>query len=153
MGCHTFSVRKVQKEIIDVSKYFRITKQIHTKKKPCSVIFRWVYHIVTDHVFSVESIVTYHRISRKQVYHITLSIYNTYCKHNFIILYVEEGSFMPLDSFNSHKNSQTFVITFDFIFNTCCVSYIFRKFIFRLNYNHDTLLCDTPNVLNAKINK
>ena len=33
---------------------------------------------------------------------------------------------------------------FDFIFDTICVPYIFRKFIFWWNYDHGTPLCDTP---------
>ena len=54
---------------------------------------------MTDHAFWVESIVTYHQISPKKVYHIVrdnLSIYNTYLKHDFNVLYVEEGSFIPV---------------------------------------------------------
>ena len=33
--------------------------------------------------------------------------------------------------------------TFDFKLNTICIPYIFRKFIFRLKYDHDRPLCDT----------
>ena len=61
--------------------------------------YRRVYHIVTDHAFWVESIVTYHRIYRKKCitkWRITLSIYYTYLTHDFIKPNVEEGSFMPL---------------------------------------------------------
>ena len=64
--------------------------------------FSWirrVYHIVTDHAFWVESIVTYHRIYRKKcitLWRITLSIYYTYLTNDFIKPNVEEGSFMPL---------------------------------------------------------
>ena len=63
-------------------------------------------------------------------------------KHDFHVLYVEKGSFIPL-VFNLHRNCQIFMITFDFIFNTVSVSCIFRKFIFWWNYDHDTPLCDT----------
>ena len=33
---------------------------------------------------------------------------------------------------------------FNFIFDTICVPYIFRKSIFGWNCDHDTPLCDTP---------
>ena len=36
------------------------------------------------------------------------------------------------------------MVTFDFIYNQICVSYIFLKFVFRWNYDHDMALCDTP---------
>ena len=38
------------------------------------------------------------------------------------------------------------MITFDFIFSTTFVPYIFRKFIFWCNNDHDTPLCDTPQL-------
>ena len=38
-----------------------------------------------------------------------------------------------------------FMITFD-IFNTTFVPYIFCKLIFRGNYDHNTPLCDTPQL-------
>ena len=49
-----------------------------------------------------------------------------------------------VSSFNLHRNCQIFMITFDFIFNIFCIPYIFWKFIFQWNYDHDTPLCDTP---------
>ena len=58
---------------------------------------RPVYHIVMDHAFQVESIVTYHRISPKKC--ITLSIYKCIThnlKHDFLVQYVEEGNFIPI---------------------------------------------------------
>ena len=64
-----------------------------------NITLRRVYHIVTDHAFWVESIMTYHRIYRKKCitqWRITLSIYYTYLTHDFIKPNVEEGSFMPL---------------------------------------------------------
>ena len=36
------------------------------------------------------------------------------------------------------------MITFDIILNTNCVPYIFRKFMFERNYDHDTQLRNIP---------
>ena len=49
-------------------------------------------------------------------------------------------------SFNSHRNFKIFMtnFNFNFIFDTICVPYIFRKSIFGWNCDHDTPLCDTP---------
>ena len=47
-------------------------------------------------------------------------------------------------SFNSHRNCKIFMTIFNFIFDTICVPYIFRKSIFGWNCDHDTPLCDTP---------
>ena len=47
-------------------------------------------------------------------------------------------------SFNSHRNCKIFMTNFNFIFDTICLPYIFRKSIFGWNYDHDTPLCDTP---------
>ena len=47
-------------------------------------------------------------------------------------------------SFNSHRNCKIFMTNFNFIFDTICVPYIFRKSIFGWNCDHDTPLCDTP---------
>ena len=108
--------------------------------------FRRVYHIVTDRAFWVESIVTYHRIYRKKCitkWRITLSIYYTYLTHDFIKLNVRGRKFHAF-SFNSHRNCKIFMTNFNFIFDTICVPYIFRKSIFRWNCDHDTPLCDTP---------
>ena len=54
---------------------------------------------MTDHDFQVESIVMFHWINRKEcitLWWITLSIFNYYLKHDFIIPYVEKGSFLSL---------------------------------------------------------
>ena len=52
-----------------------------------------------DQASRVESIVTFHRISRKKVYHIVMdnfvNLYK-YLKYNFIVPYVEEESFILL---------------------------------------------------------
>ena len=88
-----------------------------------------MYHVVMDHVFRVESIVMYHQTCQS-------------IKHDFLVPYVEEGSFIPLVYKFTQELSNT--IAFEFIFITICVPYIFRKFIFWCNYNHDTPLCDTP---------
>ena len=47
-------------------------------------------------------------------------------------------------SFNSHRNCKIFMTNFNFIIDTICVPYIFRKSIFGWNCDHDTPLCDTP---------
>ena len=47
-------------------------------------------------------------------------------------------------SFNSHRNCKIFMTNFNFIFDTICGPYIFRKSIFGWNCDHDTPLCDTP---------
>ena len=57
---------------------------------------------------------------------------------------VSLGRKFNTSSFNLHRNCQIFMITFDFIFNTICVPYIFWKFKFLLNFNQDTPLCNTP---------
>ena len=47
-------------------------------------------------------------------------------------------------SFNSPRNCKICMTNFNFIFDTICVPYIFRKSIFGWNCDHDTPLCDTP---------
>ena len=59
---------------------------------------------------------------------------------------VEEGSFIPLVLFCT-GNVKYFKIAFDFIFNTICIPCIFRKFIFRWNYNHDRPLCAATHLI------
>ena len=44
----------------------------------------------------------------------------------------------------SHRNCQIFVTDFNFKFDAIQIPETLRKFIFQLNYNHDTSLCDTP---------
>ena len=81
----------------------------------------------------------------KKVYHIvTANFVNLLhiSTHDFIKPNVEEGSFMPLVLI--HTGIVKYLTNFDFIFDTICVPYIFRKSIFGWNCDHDTPLCDTP---------
>ena len=105
-----------------------------------------VYHIVTDHAFWVESIVTYHRIYRKKVYHIVTDNFVNLFHISYAWLYKTEcwGRKFHAFSLNSHRNCKIFMTNFYFIFDTICVPYIFRKSIFGWNCDHDTPLCDTP---------
>ena len=96
-----------------------------------------------DHVFFVESIVTYHWIYRKK-WRITVSSYNSYLKHDFIIPYIEEGSFIPLVLIDTgivkyHEN-----IWFYIQYNLRTLH--IRKSIFWWNYDYVAALCDTPSL-------
>ena len=102
-------------------------------------LLRRVYHIVTDHAFWVESI-------PKKVYHIVTDNFVNLLHISYAWLYKTEcwGRKFHAFSFNSHRNCKIFMTNFNFIFDTICVPYIFRKSIFGWNCDHDTPLCDTP---------
>ena len=83
-----------------------------------------VYHIVTDNF-----------VNLLHLLHISYAwLYKTECW----------GRKFHAFSFNSHRNCKIFMTNFNFIFDTICVPYIFRKSIFGWNCDHDTPLCDTP---------
>ena len=82
----------------------------------------------------------------KKVYHIVTDNFVNLLHISYAWLYKTEcwGRKFHAFSFNSHRNCKIFMTNFNFIFDTICVPYIFRKSIFRWNCDHDTPLCDTP---------
>ena len=82
----------------------------------------------------------------KKVYHIVTDNFVNLLHISYAWLYKTEcwGRKFHAFSFNSHRNCKIFMTNFDFIFDTICVPYIFRKSIFGWNCDHDTPLCDTP---------
>ena len=82
----------------------------------------------------------------KKVYHIVTDNFVNLLHISYAWLYKTEcwGRKFHAFSFNSHRNCKIFMTNFNFIFNTICVPYIFRKSIFGWNCDHDTPLCDTP---------
>ena len=123
-----------------------------------------MYHIVTDHAFQVESILTYHRISGKKCttwWLITLSIYNTYIKHDFIILYVEKGSFIAVDIIYTEILSNIYGnFWFYFRYNLCTLHIPEVRFAMKLRSWYatmwytplvDTPLCDTPLLVDTPL--
>ena len=82
----------------------------------------------------------------KKVYHIVTDNFVNLLHISYAWLYKTEcwGSKFHAFSFNSHRNCKIFMTNFNFIFDTICVPYIFRKSIFGWNCDHDTPLCDTP---------
>ena len=82
----------------------------------------------------------------KKVYHIVTDNFVNLLHISYAWLYKTEcwrRKFHAF-SFNSHRNCNIFMTNFNFIFDTICVPYIFRKSIFGWNCDHDTPLCDTP---------
>ena len=99
---------------------------------PCNFLWQWST-ILTWYCCIVH--VSLNIMKKKCItkWRITLSIYNTCPKLDSIIVpYVEEGCFIPL------------VLIYSFKFNTISVPFIFRKYFFQWNNDHDTPLCDTP---------
>ena len=82
----------------------------------------------------------------KKVYHIVTDNFVNLLHISYAWLYKTEcwGRRFHAFSFNSHRNCNIFMTNFNFIFDTICVPYIFRKSIFGWNCYHDTPLCDTP---------
>ena len=82
----------------------------------------------------------------KKVYHIVTDNFVNLLHISYAWLHKTEcwGRKFHAFSFNSHRNCKIFMTNFNFIFNTICVPYIFRKSIFGWNWDHDTPLCDTP---------
>ena len=82
----------------------------------------------------------------KKVYHIVTDNFVNLLHISYAWLYKTEcwGRKFHAFSFNSHRNCKIFMTSFNFIFDTICVPYIFRKSIFGWNCDHDTPLCDTP---------
>ena len=82
----------------------------------------------------------------KKVYHIVTDNFVNLLHISYAWLYKTEcwGRNFHAFSFNSHRNCKIFMTNFNFIFDTICVPYIFRKSIFGWNCGHDTPLCDTP---------
>ena len=82
----------------------------------------------------------------KKVYHIVTDNFVNLLHISYAWLYKTEcwGRKFHALSFNSHRNCKIFMTNFNFIFDTICVPYIFRKSIFGWNCDHDTPLCDTP---------
>ena len=82
----------------------------------------------------------------KKVYHIVTDNFVNLLHISYAWLYKTEcwGRKFHAFSFNSHMNCKIFMTNFNFIFDTICVPYIFRKSIFGWNCDHDTPLCDTP---------
>ena len=82
----------------------------------------------------------------KKVYHIVTDNFVNLLHISYAWLYETEcwGRKFHAFSFNSHRNCKLFMTNFNFIFDTICVPYIFRKSIFGWNCDHDTPLCDTP---------
>ena len=82
----------------------------------------------------------------KKVYHIVTHNFVNLLHISYAWLYKTEcwGRKFHAFSFNSHRNCKIFMTNFNFIFDTICVPYIFRKYIFGWNCDHDTPLCDTP---------
>ena len=82
----------------------------------------------------------------KNMYHIVTDNFVNLLHISYAWLYKTEfwGSKFHAFSFNSHRNCKIFMTNFNFIFDTICVPYIFRKSIFGWNCDHDTPLCDTP---------
>ena len=82
----------------------------------------------------------------KKVYHIVTDNFVNLLHISYAWLYKTEcwGRKFHAFSFNSHRNCKIFMTYFNFIFDTICVPYIFRKSIFGWNCDHDTPLCDTP---------
>ena len=85
----------------------------------------------------------------KKVYHIVTDNFVNLLHISYAWLYKTEcwGRKFHAFSFNSHRNCRIFMTNFNFIFDTICVPYIFRKSIFGWNCDHDTPLCDTPDDL------
>ena len=81
-----------------------------------------------------------------KVYHIVTDNFVNLLHISYAWLYKTEcwGRKFHAFSFNSHRNCKIFMTNFNFIFDTICVPYIFRKSIFGWNCDHETLLCDTP---------
>ena len=82
----------------------------------------------------------------KKVYHIVTDNFVNLLHISYAWLYKTEcwGRKFHAFSFNSHRNCKIFMTNFNFIFDTICVPYIFRKSIFGWNCDYDTPLCDTP---------
>ena len=82
----------------------------------------------------------------KKVYHIVMDNFVNLLHISYAWLYKTEcwGRKFHAFSFNSRRNCKIFMTNFNFIFDTICVPYIFRKSIFGWNCDHDTPLCDTP---------
>ena len=82
----------------------------------------------------------------KKVYHIVTDNFVNLLHISYAWLYKTEcwGRKFHAFSFNSHRNCKIFITNFNFIFDSICVPYIFRKSIFGWNCDHDTPLCDTP---------
>ena len=82
----------------------------------------------------------------KKVYHIVTDNFVNLLHISYAWLYKTEcwGRKFHAFGFNSHRNCKIFMTNFNFIFDTICVPYIFRKSIFGWNCDHDTPLCDTP---------
>ena len=82
----------------------------------------------------------------KKVYHIVTNNFVNLLHISYTWLYKTEcwGRKFHAFSFNSHRNCKIFMTYFNFIFDTICLPYIFRKSIFGWNCDHDTPLCDTP---------
>ena len=82
----------------------------------------------------------------KKVYHIVTDNFVNLLHISYAWLYKTEcwGRKFHAFSFNSHRNCKIFMTNFNFIFDTICVPYIFRKSIFGWNCDHDMPLCDTP---------
>ena len=82
----------------------------------------------------------------KKVYHIVTDNFVNLLHISYAWLYKTEcwGRKFHAFSFNSHRNCKILMTDFNFIFDTICVPYIFRKSIFGWNCDHDTPLCDTP---------
>ena len=82
----------------------------------------------------------------KKVYHIVTDNFVNLLHISYAWLYKTEcwGRKFHAFSFNSHRNCKIFMTNFNFIFDTICVPYIFRKSIFGWNCDHETPLCDTP---------
>ena len=82
----------------------------------------------------------------KKVYHIVTDNFVNLLHISYAWLYKTEcwGRKFHAFSFNSHRNCKIFMTNFNFMFDTICVPYIFRKSIFGWNCDHGTPLCDTP---------
>ena len=82
----------------------------------------------------------------KKLYHIVTDNFVNLLHISYAWLYKTEcwGRKFHAFSLNSHRNCKISMTYFNFIFDTICVPYIFRKSIFGWNCDHDTPLCDTP---------
>ena len=116
-------------------------------------IILYIYYIISSGVSHSDGSCVLHRIHSdvssnipKKVYHILMDNFVNLLHISYAWLYKTEcwGRKFRAFSFNSHRNCKIFMTNFNFIFDTICVPYIFRKFIFGWNCDHDTPLCDTP---------
>ena len=116
-------------------------------------LVQWTLHTISSGVSHSDGSCVLGRIHSdvssnipKKVYHIVTDNFVNLLHISYAWLYKTEcwGRKFHAFSFNSHRNCKIFMTNFNFIFDTICVPYIFRKSVFGWNCDHDTPLCDTP---------